>query len=579
MSFLADSVSPAGRGLLSRLRPPGIGLRTTAGAAALYAAPAFAQTDTSAAGFILFLLGMILGGVVAPLGYRLHRRRHGLASVERAHLRQLQDSAQRYRAIIDYFPEAVCVVDPQGQYLERNATAQQLTGMGTDDVKGRSFLDLVVQEDRPQALAAVMQAKQGTPATTQFRVYTADQRVLHADLTAVPIVVDDQVTAIFGVTRNVTDRVEAERRLKVSEAKFRALFEQSRDGVLLHLGDGVNQPWQLIMANQAACKMLGRSEDELRRGGLELIASVDAADPAYQAGLAEAQQTGTYRAEHLCRRADGTTFMVEVTSSRVTTEAGDTYCSTVFRDISDRKRAERELRHSHENLRQMWKILQGAREQEQKRLARELHDDVGQLITALKLEIGQLKRRPVADQEFLDNKIADLEVLLDAVFDASRRLVVGLRPRALDDVGLAAACESLLQSFSQSTGIAHTFNCSHAEFTFEDALATSAFRIVQEALTNVARHARATQVAVELSLDEQRGAFIITIKDDGRGFDPSSLAERLSFGLLGMRERVHSHNGELSIDSAPGCGTQIAIELPVSPQQAGGVSQEQPVAH
>lgn len=294
---------------------------------------------------------------------------------------------------------------------------------------------------------------------------------------------------------------------------------------------------------------------------------MDLNDPAFVAARQGRERNGAFRGELWFRRRDGSRFTVEISSALYQKEGQQELVSVTFRDISQRKQHEHELESSREQIRRLWAFVQSVREAEQKRLARELHDELGQLITAMKLDLGWLRRSLPKGERFLEDKVADLDVLVEASLDAQRRLLAGLRPRVLDEVGLSAACQWLLQELQRSSGLTYQLCVSHAEFILSDELATAIFRIVQEALTNVARHAQASHVRVSLVQDEQ--ILTVRIADDGRGFAPGQLDKSLSFGLLGIRERAHLLGGELSINSAPSQGAAIEIALPLTTALGG----------
>lgn len=340
-----------------------------------------------------------------------------------------------------------------------------------------------------------------------------------------------------------------------SEARYRSLFEHSLDGILL-----LGPEHRIVSANSAACAILGRSQEELITGSPSRIIGLN--DPAFRHAFAEQARTGRFRGELWVWRAGSILLPIDVSASEFQEPDGCRYISVIFRDISERKRHQHELETSREEIHRLWAFVQSVREAEQKRFARELHDELGQLITALKLDLSWLRRHLPAGDAFLEDKVTDLEVLVEASLDAQRRLLSGLRPRALDEAGLSAACQWLLQEFERSSGIAYQLCLSHSEFQLSEEMATALFRIVQEALTNIARHAHASLVRV--SLLQQQESFTVRIVDNGRGFTTGPPLGRRSFGLLGMRERVHLLNGELAIDSSPGQGTEILVTLPLA---------------
>jgi signal transduction histidine kinase len=241
--------------------------------------------------------------------------------------------------------------------------------------------------------------------------------------------------------------------------------------------------------------------------------------------------------------------------------AGRLY-TVMLRDISERVRVEEALHASREELRRLSGGIQAAREQEKARLARELHDDLGQQLTALKLDVTILEDELHAklDHGALLSHVHGMFSLLDATVSAVRRIAADLRPAILDDLGLEPSIEWLVEDFSDRYGIVVHTEVDTRALEFTPDAATAIFRIVQEGLTNVARHAQASSVSLTLRL-EARG-FVVQLVDDGVGCVERAAGPRDSFGLLGVRERAHLLGGTLTIDSAPGAGFRLTVVLP-----------------
>jgi len=220
--------------------------------------------------------------------------------------------------------------------------------------------------------------------------------------------------------------------------------------------------------------------------------------------------------------------------------------------------AETKLRESEAQLQELAGFLQTAREEERARIARELHDELGQALTALRIDLGWLRNKCGKLDAGIVDKLAAAHGLVERTVDAVRRISEDLRPAMLDDLGLAAAIEHHVTKFSQRTGIACTLTLNREEFDMDDKPATAIFRLVQEALTNAARHANPN--SIDVRIEETADEVHLTVADDGRGF--VAAAGPRSFGLLGMRERVKMLGGSLKIDSAPGAGTRIEAWLP-----------------
>ncbi len=221
--------------------------------------------------------------------------------------------------------------------------------------------------------------------------------------------------------------------------------------------------------------------------------------------------------------------------------------------------SERELRESRETLRQLAEFLQTVREDDRTRIARELHDELGQSLTALRLDLGWLRGRCAESGPDVPERIAGSLRLLEQSVAVLRRICEDLRPAMLDSLGLAAAVEHHAGQFSERTGIPCHLAMDREEFDIDGRVATAVFRIVQEALTNVARHAEAKAVRIRVAQEDD--AIVVEVADDGKGFQGAPGPR--SFGLLGMRERAKALGGHLEMDSRPGGGTRVLARIPI----------------
>ena len=262
------------------------------------------------------------------------------------------------------------------------------------------------------------------------------------------------------------------------------------------------------------------------------------------------------------QRLDGSTMWVEGeymcfydSAGRITGHFG------IQRDVSDRVRALEELEQSRAELRALAARLQVTREEERTRIAREIHDELGQALTALKLDVAWLESRPnkTASGVFRVGNVP-LTERIDATMEIVRRIASELRPSVLDSLGLDAALEYLAQETSKRTGIAITLHVD--EFPrLSDHVASNAYRIIQEALTNVTRHSKATRV--DVTVRRLTKTIIVAVDDNGVGFMPQSLSGLRSLGLVGMRERALAVGGTLLIRGEPGEGSSITVTIPV----------------
>jgi two-component system, NarL family, sensor histidine kinase UhpB len=229
-------------------------------------------------------------------------------------------------------------------------------------------------------------------------------------------------------------------------------------------------------------------------------------------------------------------------------------------DIEDRKRAEYALRHSIDQLRALAGRLQSVREEERARVARQIHDELGQALTGIKLESVALIRELPVEAKHQSNRAESIAKLADETIQVVRRISTDLRPGILDDLGLVAAVEWAVQEFGARTGTKSWLDLPKHDIVIDPELATALFRILQETLTNVARHALATRVDVRLAVEVD--SLTLDVRDDGKGISEDQLTAGSSLGILGMRERAVLLGGELTIHGSPGQGTTVSVRIP-----------------
>jgi PAS domain S-box-containing protein len=320
--------------------------------------------------------------------------------------------------------------------------------------------------------------------------------------------------------------------------------------------------YTIVMANPAAAALFGTTVDAMIGSPLADYIESAKTDPEelldyFRAGSGRAGRRSTdYAVTGL--RADGQRFPIEGSISRA--NEGAPFYTVIMRDVSERKRVQDKLTRSHDQLRQLSAALQTIREEERTHIARELHDDLGQILASLRMDLTLLQQEDGTSADSL-RLMAGMEQNLLTAIASLRRIATNLRPRALDEGGLYFALKGLRDDFVERYGIPTTLLADEAELRLDDAASTAIFRMVQEALTNIARHAQAS--AVTMNLFRSNSDLLITIRDDGRGIRPEDMEKAESLGLIGMRERVWAMNGEISVASDEPPGTRIDIVLPV----------------
>jgi PAS domain S-box-containing protein len=270
----------------------------------------------------------------------------------------------------------------------------------------------------------------------------------------------------------------------------------------------------------------------------------------------------TFVAEFHCRHKSGRDILCRMKSSRIgekLTKEGRIVVT--YDDITEQRRAEEELANSREQLRNLSIYLQSVREKESTRIAREIHDELGQSLTAIQMDLAWLTSHlPKGGMSFV-GKVQGMRRLMDTTIDTVHRISTELRPILLDDLGLIAAMEWQVQEFQERTVVKCQTSLSCEYTSVGKDLATTIFRVFQETLTNIARHAEATLVKVRLA--EKGGELCLDVSDNGKGITPEQIADPKSFGIMGIRERVNLWGGSVSIIGKPRKGTAIRVRIPI----------------
>lgn len=341
--------------------------------------------------------------------------------------------------------------------------------------------------------------------------------------------------------------------LTASEQKHRLIFENSLDGILLSRPDG-----GVVSANPAACAIFGMTEAEICSGGRAAL--VDPAEKNLPEILKERSQFGKARGILLMRRKNGESFPAEIASAVFQDTDGSEKTSMIIRDITERKKAESEILEINNQLRLLSDHLQKIREEERTYIAREIHDELGQQLTVMSMDVSWLEKNIQSENGKITQRITELKNMLAQTVKTVRRISSELRPSILDDMGLAAAIHWQLEEFGKRSGLQTKMIDRLPPVHISEEVKTGLFRIMQESLTNVGRYAQAKQV--EILLQENAGELELVISDDGMGFDSAAIHSQKTLGLLGMRERAAMIGGIFAISSEKGKGTTVTVRVP-----------------
>jgi PAS domain S-box-containing protein len=347
-----------------------------------------------------------------------------------------------------------------------------------------------------------------------------------------------------------------EQHLREGEKRFRSLFESASKFV--HILDNHGK---IIQTNPATIKHSGYNETELVGQRLAEFLT-PASKKIFREKFPVPLKKGASHQELEFVYKDGTIATMACFFSRIRAEPEESARYLCLQcDITERKRRERELEKTYEQLRQLARHLESVREQERTLMALEIQDDLGQRLTALKMDISWLGKRLAKHQESLLEKTRSMSELTDMTINRVNKISTELRPSLLDDLGLSAAIEWQTEEFENRTGIRSKLTVDPEDITMDKIRSTPIFRIFQETLTNVARHAQATKVTV--SFKEKAHKWVLRVRDNGKGITEEQICDPKSFGLMGIRECVHPWGGEVKIKGTPDKGTTVTVSIPV----------------
>jgi PAS domain S-box-containing protein len=426
------------------------------------------------------------------------------------------------------------------------------------------FLSRVHADDVDHTTTVIREALQRvTPFVYDHRIVRPDGavRMLHTRGEAVPGA-DGKAERLIGTCWDVTERWHATVALEHTVSTLTATLEATADGILVGDRKGrvatLNQRfltlWRLppdIGPGSDIRALAERVRDQLE-------------DPdGFMARVTELYGDLAIETREILRFKDGRVYERFSTPQRM----GGSICGRVcsFRDVTSEVDAQQELRASNEQLRALALRLDAVREEERRVIAREIHDQIGQALTALKLDVDWL-RHNLTGGAAMDERARATDALIDQTIDTARRLATMLRPAILDDVGLAAAIAWQGRDFQQRTGVACTVDAPDGGPALAPPIALCLFRIVQEAMTNVARHAQAKQLRISLRADDS--GVVLTVADDGRGVTAEELERPTSLGIIGIRERALAVGGSVSFSGHPGRGTTLTVRVPIVASRA-----------
>ena len=472
---------------------------------------------------------------------------------------QLEQSEAKLRAITENTRTVIFMKNLQGDFLHVNRQFETVYGLPRAEVLGKTCFDIF-----PPELAKRYQ-EHDQWVLSSGRSCEVEEVVPHADgslhtYASVKVPIRNErgdIYAICGMDTNVSERKHMQNQMRIAAVAFEtpiSLMVTDANQVI----QKVNQAF-VDISGYTAQFAVGRTPEFLRSG--KHSASF------YRSMWQTIEKHGTWQGEVWAKHRDKGLYMSWLMISSVLDAAGRViHYIAAETDISERKHAEaalqklnRALETKKTQLRELVANNEAARENERKHIAREVHDELGQTLTALRMETSFIAMRFGAQDAALQAKVLDMRALVDKAIQSVRRVASNLRPVALD-MGLYLALDWLCKDFAKHSGVSCTLNTLEPQIELDEARSIVVFRIVQESLTNIGRYAQADQVRVCFGVSGRRLG--VEIQDNGQGFDPQKQGMPTTFGLLGMKERALALGGRLDIVSAPGQGTTIGLSIP-----------------
>jgi len=470
----------------------------------------------------------------------------------------LRTSGHFLRTIISSVNEGIIVYDRELRYQLWNEFMERLTGMPARHVLGKSTQDFFPHLEKEGVFNMMRRALEGETVRSGDVPYHVPQTGKKGWVTGVyspRIDYNGKILGVVATIHDISERKRSEQKVRESEEKYRSIFNAAQDAIVI-----VDQETGMILdVNESACKLYGYTLDEM----LTMKSFETSAEPEQTIEAVRTRANKIPLRYH--KKKDGTVFAVEISASYYL-QNGNCLGTALIRDITERKMAEEALEASERKLRYLTSKLITAREQEQKRISKELHDELGQALLALKLQARSIEQKLGSEQRNLRDKCLEMLRYIDEVVENVHRLSRDLSPLILENLGLTSALRWLTEEFTKRTRVNSSIEMENIEDILTPTAQTLIYRIFQECLTNIAKHAHASQMTLVVRREGEVVKF--QVEDDGRGFDPEKVSDSRApdkgLGLAAMVERVRMLGGTLDVSSRENEGAKITFTLPVN---------------
>jgi PAS domain S-box-containing protein len=464
---------------------------------------------------------------------------------------ELKESEERYRTLIEQASDGIFISNQDGDYVDVNTSASLLTGYTKEELLQLNIRDIIDNGNMDEKPLMLNEIKKGQVVINERIMRQKNGNLINVEISA-KLLPDGRFQ---GIVRDITARKKTEEEIRMSEHKYRLLFNQNPMPMWM-----ISLPQRNFLdVNDAAIEFYGYTKQEFLHMNIKDLRpeeeTVKFSDiiSTYKTGI---NNTGLWR--H--RKKNGEIVKVNIITHDIIYE-GKHAKLVLANDVTEKMMAEEKLKKSHEELRQLATHLQDIREDERTHIAREIHDELGQQLTGLKMDISWLSKKINGQSPEINQKLSESLQLIDETVKTVRRIATQLRPSILDDLGLVSAMEWQSEEFEKRFKISTIFRSNVNTIDIEPEIATGIFRVFQESLTNVLRHSRATEVRASLQYEDDE--LTLDITDNGVGFNSDEIENKKTLGLLGMKERTLMMGGTYNISSKPGEGTAVVISVPI----------------
>jgi PAS domain S-box-containing protein len=474
--------------------------------------------------------------------------------------KKLKEIEANYRNVVENIHEALLIEDNAGNLISANKGFRNIFGYTDDDELKLTFNDYTASNSLDEVRERHDMRMKGVKVAEEFEYLgkCKDGSEIWIDCRVTPLFSDGRIIGTQSLARDITDRKKAEAEIKVSEERFRTIYEENP---LMNFT--LDENGKILSLNNRGATDLGYQSDELiGHSVLDVFYQED-----HQAVLNQIKECilnlrKSFSWEMRKVTKGGNTIWVAETGTALVDVNGNYLVMIVCENITNRKKAEQEIIQKNEQLRNLASHLENIREEERTHMAREIHDELGQQLTGIHMNLAIISQDIESLKTVPSKRIVEVIHMVDNTFGTVRKISSSLRPSELDDLGLLAAMESYCHEFERTYGIACNCNCnsSIADQPFEKSFATGIFRIYQETLTNIARHSKAT--CIECNLKQEGNQLILSVRDNGSGFKIENVQNK-SLGITGMKERAIMIGGKLTIESEEGTGTHIILTVPI----------------